>query len=137
MEDDNVVNLVMAKLEKEAEPDPRRIQINLTGFLDRNASQFALDLWKLLLSAQENYQPGRKGIPDEMIKEKMEEFSRINEVSSMAPDVYNRRAISFETICRNCAIEHSKLLLDTYDRGMKRTMMVLLWRARRGGETKI
>ena len=85
MEDDIVVNLVMAELEKEAEPDPRRIQINLTGFLDSNAPQFALELWNLLLSAQENYQPGRKGIPNELIKEKMEEFSRINEVSNMAP----------------------------------------------------
>jgi hypothetical protein len=70
----------MAELEKETEPDPRRIQISMTGFLDKNAAPFTLELWNLLLSAQDNYQPGRKGIPSELIKEKMEEFARINEV---------------------------------------------------------
>jgi hypothetical protein len=32
------------------------------------------------VSAQDNYQSGRKGIPSELIKEKMEEFARLNEV---------------------------------------------------------
>ena len=75
-----VVNLVMAELEKDTEPDPRRIQINITGFLDKNAAPLTLELWNLLLSAQDNYQSGRKGIPSELIKEKMEEFARLNEV---------------------------------------------------------
>ena len=45
----------MAELEKEAEPDPRQVQINLTGFLERNAGAFMAELWKLLISAQENF----------------------------------------------------------------------------------
>jgi hypothetical protein len=80
MEDDILVNLVMAELEKENEPDPRRIQINLTGFLDRNAPSFVAELWKLLISAQENYLPGQKGIPTELLKEKIIEIDKLNKV---------------------------------------------------------
>ena len=81
MEDDILVNLVMAELEKENEPDPRRIQINLTGFLDRNAASFVAELWNLLLSAQENHLPGQKGIPTELLKEKIIEIDKLNQVT--------------------------------------------------------
>ena len=79
-EDDVVVNMVIAELERSDEPDPRRIQISMQGFLDSNAAIFALELWKLLLSAQENYQPGQKGIPTELIQEKLGEYAKIEQV---------------------------------------------------------
>ena len=85
MEDDIVVNLVMAELEKENEPDPRRIQINLTGFLERNASAFVTELWNLLLSAQANCLPGQKGSPSELLQEKIAEIDKLNQVNATVP----------------------------------------------------
>ena len=67
----------MAELEKQS--DPRKIQINLTGFLERNTGAFMSELWKLLISAQENYLPGQKGMPTQLLKEKEEEINRINQ----------------------------------------------------------
>ncbi|KAI8055500.1 PWI domain-containing protein [Syncephalis plumigaleata] len=53
IEDEVVVEFVYGMLE-EKELDPRRIQIDLTGFLEDKAPQFVVELWELLLSAQEN-----------------------------------------------------------------------------------
>jgi serine/arginine repetitive matrix protein 1 len=50
--------------------DPKRMQINLTGFLEKNTPIFMLDLWKLLLSAQVSM----GGIPKEFIDQKKEEL---------------------------------------------------------------
>ena len=53
------------------DPDPRKMQINLTGFLNgKNARIFMGELWKLLDSAQNN----DSGIPQEMIDKKKEEI---------------------------------------------------------------
>eukprot|EP00961_Rhodomonas_salina_P064164 862608-Rhodomonas_salina.2 len=72
----------MAELEKESEPDPRLIQINLTGFLERNTGAFMAELWKLLISAQENCKEEKgkiiKGMPQQLLDEKQEELKRIN-----------------------------------------------------------
>ena len=56
MEDDIIINMVMAELENadDENADPRRIQINVTGFLERNAGAFMAELWKLLISAHGN-----------------------------------------------------------------------------------
>jgi hypothetical protein len=80
IEDDVVVNMVVAELENEVEPDPRRIQISLEGFLNKNAAKFTLELWKLLLSAQENYVSGYKGIPTDLIQGKLDQLVRIEQV---------------------------------------------------------
>jgi hypothetical protein len=48
------------------------MQINLTGFLEKNASTFVTELWKLLLSAQD----GVGGIPKVFLEAKMEEIRR-------------------------------------------------------------
>lgn len=48
------------------------MQINLTGFLEKNAPIFVTELWKLLLSAQE----GENGIPAIFLEEKMEQIRR-------------------------------------------------------------
>lgn len=54
-------------------PDPKKIQINLTGFLHgKNAREFMAELWKLLISAQEN----PTGIPDSLLELKKEELSK-------------------------------------------------------------
>uniref|UniRef100_A0A0A9W5W4 Serine/arginine repetitive matrix protein 1 n=1 Tax=Lygus hesperus TaxID=30085 RepID=A0A0A9W5W4_LYGHE len=85
MEDDVVVEFVFNQLEDEKFPDPKKMQINLTGFLNgKNARVFMTDLWELLLSAQES----PSGIPDvlmemkkEEIKKRMEEQERMHEIS--------------------------------------------------------
>lgn len=51
-------------------PDPRKIQIQIQGFLNKKAPQFMLELWKLLLDAQAN----PHGIPQSMIDEQKQKF---------------------------------------------------------------
>ncbi|KAG9300713.1 hypothetical protein G9A89_023511 [Geosiphon pyriformis] len=73
-EDEVVINYVFGLLE-EPDPDPRMMQINLTGFLEKNAQTFVTELWKLLLSAQD----GVGGIPTVFLEQKMEEIRRKKE----------------------------------------------------------
>jgi serine/arginine repetitive matrix protein 1 len=54
-------------------PDPKKMQINLTGFLNgKNARIFMTDLWELLLSAQDS----PTGIPDALMEMKKEEIKK-------------------------------------------------------------
>lgn len=54
-------------------PDPKFMQINITGFLQsKNAREFMKELWTLLLSAQENI----GGIPSEFMEKKKEEIKQ-------------------------------------------------------------
>ncbi|KAG4105209.1 PWI domain-containing protein [Neocallimastix lanati (nom. inval.)] len=72
MEDDVLINYIYETLEESPNPDPKLLQLNLTGFLEKNAASFVHDLWKLLLSAQENI----GGIPKEFIEEKIKEIQK-------------------------------------------------------------
>ena len=91
-EDDVVVDLVFNSLEQHAKGtaagagpgargsssstggaprlDPRELQINLTGFLEKAARPFVADLWALLLSAQSS----PSGIPQQLIDAKKAEL---------------------------------------------------------------
>lgn len=70
IEDDVVVEFVYNQLEEKF-PCPKKMQINMTGFLNgKNARQFMDELWALLLSAQES----ETGIPAEFINQKKEEI---------------------------------------------------------------
>lgn len=51
------------------------MQINLTGFLEKNTQPFILDLWKLLISAQQS----KSGIPQKFLEEKKQEIMRNKE----------------------------------------------------------
>lgn len=48
------------------QPDIKSLQIQLTGFLDKDTPTFCKDLWKLLLSAQTSPQ----GVPKELLEAK-------------------------------------------------------------------
>merc|ERR1719231_835880 len=50
--------------------DPRAVQLNLMGFLQKHTSTFMAELWTLLLSAQRH----PMGIPEEFIEKKREEI---------------------------------------------------------------
>ena len=68
MEDDVVINYIYETLEETPNPDPKLLQLNLTGFLEKNAASFVKELWERILSAQEH----PSGIPREDIEKEME-----------------------------------------------------------------
>lgn len=49
-----------------SQPDIKKMQIQLTGFLDKDTAAFCKELWKLCLSAQSNPQ----GVPKELLEAK-------------------------------------------------------------------
>ena len=49
-----------------SQPDIKKMQIQLTGFLDKDTASFCKELWKLCLSAQSNPQ----GVPKELLEAK-------------------------------------------------------------------
>uniref|UniRef100_A0A1A9ZS89 Serine/arginine repetitive matrix protein 1 n=1 Tax=Glossina pallidipes TaxID=7398 RepID=A0A1A9ZS89_GLOPL len=76
IEDDVVAEFVYNQLEEEKFPCPKKMQINMTGFLNGpNARQFMGELWSLLLSAQES----ESGIPAEFIQQKKDEILKREE----------------------------------------------------------
>ena len=50
----------------QVQPDIKVLQIQLTGFLDKDTPKFCKDLWTLCLSAQSNPQ----GVPKELLEAK-------------------------------------------------------------------
>jgi len=52
------------------QPDIKSLQIQLTGFLDKDTPKFCKELWNLCLSAQENPQ----GVPKELLEAKKMEL---------------------------------------------------------------
>jgi serine/arginine repetitive matrix protein 1 len=62
-----------------AQPDIKKMQIQLTGFLDKDTAGFCKELWKLCLSAQSNPQ----GVPKELLEAKKLEL--IQEKACYAP----------------------------------------------------
>ncbi|KAI9495109.1 serine/arginine repetitive matrix 1, partial [Zychaea mexicana] len=78
-EDELVINFAFGLLE-EKNPDPKMMQINLTGFLEKNTQTFILELWRLLLSAQQS----KSGIPQKFLEEKKQEIMRNKEQQESA-----------------------------------------------------
>ena len=73
-EDDIVINMIINLLEKET-IDPKRMQMELTGFLEKKTKQFMDELWTLLVDAQS--QPS--GIPLAFIQQKKAEILKRQE----------------------------------------------------------
>ncbi|MCJ1478486.1 hypothetical protein MMC13_007166 [Lambiella insularis] len=65
-EDDVVIELCFNLLEGARFPDIKVLQIQLTGFLDKDTARFCKELWSLCLSAQSNAQ----GVPKELLEAK-------------------------------------------------------------------
>lgn len=65
-EDDVVTELCYSLLETSRFPNIKVLQIQLTGFLDKDTAKFCKDLWNLCLSAQSNPQ----GVPKELLEAK-------------------------------------------------------------------
>ncbi|KAB5580823.1 SR-rich pre-mRNA splicing activator [Coniochaeta sp. 2T2.1] len=65
-EDDVVIELIFNLIENTRNPDIKGLQIQLTGFLDKDTAHFCKELWTLLLSAQTSPQ----GVPKELLEAK-------------------------------------------------------------------
>ncbi|KAG4441326.1 hypothetical protein IFR05_003189 [Cadophora sp. M221] len=65
-EDDVVIELCFNLIEGTRFPDIKTMQIQLTGFLDKDTAGFCKELWNLCLSAQSNPQ----GVPKELLEAK-------------------------------------------------------------------
>ncbi|KZV99500.1 PWI domain-containing protein [Exidia glandulosa HHB12029] len=79
IEDEVVVEYAMGLLEDKSKPtpDPKLIQVNLTGFLTSHTGTFVQELWTLLLEAQAS----PAGIPKRFVEEKKEEMRRAGEAA--------------------------------------------------------
>jgi len=53
-EDELLINFIISALEQPTEKglDPRKMQIDLTGFLAKSTGPFMKELWQLLIDAQ-------------------------------------------------------------------------------------
>ncbi len=70
-EDDVLLEYVFTQLE-EKEVDPRKLQLYLTGFMQKNAKIFVKELWELMVDAQTS----PSGIPTVWIEAKSREMER-------------------------------------------------------------
>lgn len=75
-------------LKRRKTPDPRRMQINLTGFLTKSTPAFMSALWQLLLEAQES----PAGVPRTFVEEKKAEMRQAKAGDSRAIEERDRRA---------------------------------------------
>lgn len=76
LDDDVIYDYVSNQLEDTRFPDGRKMQINMTGFLDgKRAREFMEKLWTLLLDAQST----PDGIPKLLVEQKKEEMKKREE----------------------------------------------------------
>ncbi|KAL1746732.1 PWI domain-containing protein [Schizophyllum fasciatum] len=89
LEDELVGEYCMGLLEDESQPtpDPKRMTINLQGFLTKHTKEFMVALWKLLLEAQAEV----SGVPRTFVEEKKEELRKARENDTRALDERDRR----------------------------------------------
>ncbi|KAH9941877.1 PWI domain-containing protein [Epithele typhae] len=89
-EDEVVVEYAMGLLEDDSQPtpDPRKMQINLTGFLTNSTPAFMTALWTLLLEAQDS----PAGVPRTFVEEKKEEMRLARAGDTRAIEERDRRA---------------------------------------------
>ncbi|ONK64592.1 uncharacterized protein A4U43_C07F27700 [Asparagus officinalis] len=70
-EDDVLINFIYGLLERH-EVDGKKIQIQLTGFMEKNTGKFMKELWGLLLSTKNNV----SGVSQQFLDAKEEETKR-------------------------------------------------------------
>ncbi|KAG9454580.1 hypothetical protein H6P81_007484 [Aristolochia fimbriata] len=75
-EDEVLINFIYGLLDGK-DVDGKQIQIQLTGFMEKNTGKFMKELWALLLSAQKN----ASGIPQQFLDAKAEETRKKKEES--------------------------------------------------------
>ncbi|CAH0049976.1 unnamed protein product [Clonostachys solani] len=87
-EDDVVIELCFNLVEGVRHPDVKALQIQLTGFLEKDTAAFCKELWNLLLSAQASPQ----GVPKELLEaKKLELMQEKIEADRVAEETRRRR----------------------------------------------
>ncbi|RNJ54842.1 Serine/arginine repetitive matrix protein 1 [Verticillium nonalfalfae] len=87
-EDDVVIELCFGLIEGSRFPDIKGLQIQLTGFLEKETAPFCKELWKLFLSAQASPQ----GVPKELLEaKKLELIQEKIEADRVAEESRRRR----------------------------------------------
>jgi len=87
-EDEVLIGYVFGLLEEKQFPDPKILHVNITGFLEQDASEFCRELWKLLISAQNSI----GGIPPQFLaKKKNDILSRKVESDRIKAELAKRR----------------------------------------------
>uniref|UniRef100_A0A0E0CYL7 PWI domain-containing protein n=1 Tax=Oryza meridionalis TaxID=40149 RepID=A0A0E0CYL7_9ORYZ len=101
-EDEVLINFIYGLLE-EKEADGKKIQIQLTGFMEKNTVKFMKELWSLLLSAQQN----ASGVPQQFLDAKEAEIQQKKaEESRIAQEIQKKR----EKDGREQELEKQKLM---------------------------
>ncbi|KAG2541829.1 hypothetical protein PVAP13_9NG703500 [Panicum virgatum] len=86
-EDEVLINFIYGLLEEKA-ADGKKIQIQLTGFMEKNTVKFMKELWSLLLSAQQN----ASGVPQQFLDAKEAEIQqRKAEDDRIAQEIQKKR----------------------------------------------
>ncbi|TQV97253.1 PWI domain mRNA processing protein [Cordyceps javanica] len=87
-EDDVVIEMCFNLVDGPRYPDIKALQIQLTGFLDKDTATFCRELWKLFLSAQDSPQ----GVPKELLEaKKLELMQEKLEQGKAGDDARKRR----------------------------------------------
>ncbi|KAG6854504.1 hypothetical protein C0991_006106 [Blastosporella zonata] len=107
-EDEVVIEYAMGLLEDQQQPtpDPKKMQINLTGFLTKDTPAFMAALWNLLLEAQVDV----AGVPRTFVEEKKAEMRRNRENGTRAIEESDRRFRLDEI--RDKAVEGSMMTVE-------------------------
>lgn len=103
IEDDVLIEMVFNLLEEKNIPDPRELQINLGGFLERKSKVFLKELWELLLSAQAN----PTGIPTVQLEKKKEEIRKKRLEEAKMAEILKRKREQLERDQRAAATADS------------------------------
>ncbi|CAH9094285.1 unnamed protein product [Cuscuta europaea] len=86
IEDEVLINFIYGLLEGK-DVNGKEIQIQLTGFMERNTGKFMKELWSLLLSAQNN----ASGVPQQFLDAKEEETRKKKVESDRVTNEIQRR----------------------------------------------
>ncbi|KAE8548821.1 hypothetical protein TMatcc_010326 [Talaromyces marneffei ATCC 18224] len=86
-EDDVIIELCFGLLESSRYPNIKALQIQLTGFLDKDTPKFCQELWNLCLSAQSSPQ----GVPKELLEAKKLELKQEKLDAERAAEEARRR----------------------------------------------
>ncbi|EAT87980.2 hypothetical protein SNOG_04220 [Parastagonospora nodorum SN15] len=100
-EDDIVVETCYNLLEQDRFPKIKEIQIQLTGFLNKDTPAFCKELWDLMLSAQES----PVGVPRELLEAKKLELQK-EQIVPNAPNALNvDAAVAFAAMTAEEVVE--------------------------------
>uniref|UniRef100_A0A0D9VSE6 PWI domain-containing protein n=1 Tax=Leersia perrieri TaxID=77586 RepID=A0A0D9VSE6_9ORYZ len=126
-EDEVLINFIYGLLEVK-EADGKKIQIQLTGFMEKNTVKFMKELWSLLLSAQQN----ASGVPQQFLDAKEAEIQQKKaEENRIAQEIQKKR----EKDGRDQQLEKQKLMIVLMARKKKNWSLSIAQERRAGNPT--